>query len=102
MEDLQSPAVKSSRKAPAKDSGRQAILTRYHGPTNHRGTRISATAQAGRISVSYDYALNSGDNHAAAAKHLAEQFGWNDFDGEWIGGQLPNQDYAWTWRALSA
>jgi len=62
---------------------RQAITTKYHGPTNTRGSRISATAQAGRITIAYDHALDDTQNHAAAACALAKKFGWN---GEWKGG----------------
>lgn len=70
----------------------QAILTKYHGPTNVKGSRISATCDAGRIVVSYDHALNGDGNHAAAAKALAIKLGWN---GDYIGGTLPNGDHAW-------
>lgn len=62
---------------------RQAIVTRYHGPTNTRGSRISATAEAGRIYVAYDYALDATENHAAAARAFAAKWGWS---GEWKGG----------------
>jgi len=39
------------------------IITKYHGPTNHRGSRISATVQDGsdfkrRVYVAYDYELS--------------------------------------------
>ena len=54
----------------------QAIETRYLGPTNHRGARIKATAQAGSLTVPYDYALNTDENHTAAAKAFAEKLGW--------------------------
>lgn len=54
----------------------QAIVTRYHGPTNYRGSRISARADAGRIFRSYDHALNADENHAQAALDLMEQKGW--------------------------
>ena len=95
MEDLQSPAVKTEVAAPTAkfyDSRRQAILTRYHGATNCRGSRISATCAAARIFVSYDHALNPGGNHEAAARKLAEKLEW-----PWIyaGGTLPSQDMAW-------
>lgn len=62
---------------------RQAITTKYHGPTNTRGSRISASAEAGRIFVPYDHALSLSDNHAAAAAAFAAKWGW---DGSWHGG----------------
>ncbi len=62
---------------------RQAIETRYAGPTNHRGARVIVRAQAGRLTVSWDHALNVDENHAQAAKAFAERWGWA---GRWIGG----------------
>jgi hypothetical protein len=64
----------------------QAIVTKYVGPSNVRGSRIIAKAAAGRVIVDYDDALNSNENHIAAAKKLAEKFGWV---GEWHGGGMP-------------
>jgi len=59
-------------------SARQAIATKYLGPTNHRGSRIVATCEAGRLVVPLDYALNTVQNHAAAAIALARKLGWLD------------------------
>lgn len=55
---------------------RQAIETKFLGPTNVRGSRIKATAQAGSVTVPYDHALNSEANHTAAAVALCAKFGW--------------------------
>ena len=52
----------------------QAIVTRYHGPTNFKGSRYSAKCSRGRIMVSADYALNSEGNHKAAAAALVARF----------------------------
>jgi len=56
----------------------RALLTKYHGPTNSRGSRITATAGAGgaRVTVSYDCAKNSDGNHDAAALALCAKMGW--------------------------
>ena len=62
---------------------RQAIETRYAGPTNHRGARIVVRAQAGRLTVSWDHALNSDENHTRAAEAFARKWGWS---GKWVGG----------------
>ena len=62
---------------------RQAVSTRYRGPTNTRGSRIIAQAEAGRMSFPYDHALDLYANHAAAAAAFAERWGW---DGEYVGG----------------
>lgn len=69
---------------------RQAIVTKYHGPTNTRGSRITARAEAGAVTVDYDHALNAGENHLAAALRLAEKLDWK---GEWFGGGLPSGGY---------
>lgn len=65
----------------------QAIVTKYFGPTNTRGSRIKASASAGSKTVSYDHALNIADNHAAAAKAFAEKMEW---EGKWFGGGMPD------------
>ena len=58
----------------------RAIITRYLGPTNHRPSRIKASAgKAGSITVSWDYDLpdNISANHRAAALALMEKLGWD-------------------------
>jgi hypothetical protein len=75
----------------------QAIVTRYHGPTNHKGARVSARAEAGRVVLPWDYALNTDDNHKAAAQALADRMGWTVDAGypALVGGALPaNAGYA--------
>jgi hypothetical protein len=62
---------------------RQAIVTKFHGPTNTKGSRVSARCEAKRILVSWDHRLHSDGNHVAAAKALASQLGW---EGPWYGG----------------
>lgn len=67
----------------------QSIVTRYHGATNTKGSRIKATAAAGSVVLSWDDSLNPDDNHARAAQHLADKFGWR---GSWFGGGMPSSD----------
>ncbi len=55
----------------------QAITTKYHGPTNSRGSRVIAKCAAGSVTVSYDDALNLDENHIAAAQALLEKLGWS-------------------------
>lgn len=62
---------------------RQAIVTKYIGPTNYRGARIKAMAYAGSITVPYAYELGVQDAHEAAARALADKFGWV---GDMVGG----------------
>lgn len=69
----------------------QAIQTKFLGPTNHRGARVKATADAGSITIEWDHRLGIAENHRAAAVALADRFNWG---GEWIGGGLPGSGYA--------
>jgi len=63
---------------------RQAITTKYIGPTNYRPARVKATAASGlSVTVSWDHALNVDDNHTAAARALAVKLKWG---GLWVGG----------------
>lgn len=55
---------------------RQAIITKYIGPTNYRGSRVKASASAGSVTLEWDNALNSDGNHAAAAQALCDKYGW--------------------------
>ena len=72
----------------------QAIITKYHGPTNTRGSRISATAANGaRCSIGHDSALNEDANHAAAAIKLCKRIGWK---GALMCGSLPT-GYVFVW-----
>ena len=73
----------------------QAILTKYHGPTNTRGSRISAAASAGKIFVEYDHALDLEGNHRAAAGALAVKLKWSD-GFEIVTGCLPGGEYCHT------
>jgi hypothetical protein len=57
-----------------------AIITKYHGPTNFRGSRISATVRDGsnwkrRVSVPYPYEVSpTGDaTHRVAAVAMCEK-----------------------------
>lgn len=61
----------------------QAIETKYYGPTNHRGSRVRAKAQVGTLWHDWDYSLSADENHTAAARALADAWGWA---GEWNGG----------------
>ena len=56
---------------------KQAIKTKYLSPTNHKGTRVKAQADAGSVIVEWDHALESSENHAAAAQMLCQKYGWN-------------------------
>jgi hypothetical protein len=79
---------------------RQSILTKYIGPTNSRGSRVKAVQsgwhsdkRTNSITLHWDDALNSDQNHAKAAKALADRLGWN---GRYTCGSLGAQsDFAY-------
>lgn len=54
----------------------QAIITKYIGPTNSRGSRIKAECSAGSITISYDYGLEDIDLHLKAANALIAKMDW--------------------------
>jgi hypothetical protein len=73
----------------------QAIETKFIGPTNFRGARVKATAEAGSVTVYWDYELGVEGNHAAAAEALRAKLGWNsEFYGKLVAGALPGRGYA--------
>nr|GAT42304.1 predicted protein [Mycena chlorophos] len=62
----------------------QSITTKYHGPGNVRGARITAKASAGhKLTVRYDHSKGTDENHRDAAMALAEKLGWS---GDWVMG----------------
>jgi len=67
----------------------QSITTKYLSPTDHRGSRIKATATGMRNGCTFthdwDYALGTTDNHIAAAKGLVGKLEWLWLKGQWIG-----------------
>lgn len=75
-----------------------SIITKFLGPTNTRGSRVSATLsdhgsemarasdKPSRIVVDWDHRHNPEENHRLAAFALAKRLGW---DGEWVGGDAP-------------
>ena len=75
---------------------RQAIVTKFHGPTDCQGARVRATTGAGSITVSWDYALGIEANHRAAALALASRYGWPL---DMVGGGLPRSGYVFVCTA---
>ncbi len=75
----------------------QAIMTKYYGPTNTRGSRIKAWCSGGSVSVTYDHALSSEANHDAAALKLVEKMGWagDRFNKLARGGMETGNVYVW-------
>jgi hypothetical protein len=69
----------------------QAIITKFLGPTDSRGSRVKAKCQAGSLTMSWDHALDVNENHRAAAIALIRKLGWNqDCYSTWHEGALPD------------
>lgn len=62
---------------------RQAISTRYYGPTNTKGARIKASCDAGTLWCDWLHEMSPFNNHAAAAEDLVQKLGWR---GNWVAG----------------
>lgn len=72
---------------------RQLIRTKYHGPTNTRESRVSARAEAGRVTLPWDDAGDVGENHTAAAYALACKYSWL---GHYVAG-ADKDGYTFVW-----
>lgn len=69
----------------------QAIVVKFIGPTNTRGSRYKATCQAGSVTVRADDRLSIEGNAEAACLALVFKFGWTRR--RWVGGGLPDGRY---------
>ena len=81
----------------------EAIRTRYYSPTDTMGSRFIATDGENRVTVPYDDALNTIENHAAAAKQFLRKY--NCFESRLVENAfyLPflrgfEFDCFWTWE----
>ncbi len=72
----------------------QAIVTKFHGATNVRGSRMSATYDGGRVFMGYDSGLSPYGNHKAVAQKLCDKLGW---EGRYEGGGMSDGRYAWVY-----
>lgn len=64
----------------------KAIITKYKGPTNTRGSRIYASdGDRNRVSIPYPYELSGEAVHREAAEALCRKMGWST---DLIGGGL--------------
>lgn len=70
---------------------RQAIVTKYIGPTNTRPGRVKATCDAATKTFDWNHAWNVERNHTEAARKLADSLSWY---GTWSGGAMPGAGYA--------
>lgn len=66
---------------------KQTITTKYHGPSNIRGARISATSTSGiRVYVERNHANRIEDDHKLAAMALIGRLDWHRLGGAWVPG----------------
>jgi len=72
---------------------RQAIVTKFLGPTNTKGSRVRAVCDAASVTVGWDHRLNQAENHYAAMVKLCNKLGWpRDRQGA---GMPRNGGYCW-------
>lgn len=70
----------------------KAIIVKYLGPTDTKGSRWKASCDGGSCTVPYDHALNCDENATAAAVALCQRMKWHG--STIIGpGRGPNGDY---------
>ena len=69
---------------------KQAIIIKYLGATNSKGTRIKASAKASSVTLSFDYSAGQEQRIRKAVDALLNKLEWS---GEYIIGHLPNGDY---------
>jgi len=72
----------------------RAIITKYLGSTESRGSRIKATIvdYPQSLTIPWNYGEDAWANHLLAAKALAQETGWG---GAWLGGTLGDGRWAW-------
>ena len=58
----------------------RAITIKYLGPTNHRGTRVSASAggTAGNVTLPFRYDLSMAENVVTVVDELLRRYEWDD------------------------
>lgn len=75
---------------------RQAIMTKFLGPTNYRGSRVKAWCDAGQITLNWDHEIGVDENHYKAAMTLVYKLKWTEYN-DWHLGALPrNYGYVLT------
>lgn len=70
-----------------------AIRSKYHGPTNYRGSIVRASANGRSAQVPWAAEWDSEDNHRRAVVILCAKLGW-DAD-RFFGGNLESGEWVW-------
>ena len=69
----------------------EAIVTKYHGATDKKGSRVTATACGGlKVSIPYPHELSGEAVHMAAAAALMAKAG---LKGKLVAGLMPTGGY---------
>ena len=68
---------------------RVSVVSKFLAPTNHRGARVKVKRSDHRsgdvcLTVSWDYALGTSENHAEAIRQYIELMDWDQ--GDWVVG----------------
>lgn len=53
-----------------------AIITKYHGPGNVYGSRVSAQSNGKKIVLDWDHSIDAKENHIRAARELCRRNMW--------------------------
>jgi hypothetical protein len=69
-----------------------AIRTKYIGPTNFRGSRVKVFTETQSLTLRWNDALSSEENHTGAARILAERLDWRRF-GTFYRGSFKDDGY---------
>lgn len=74
----------------------QTIVTKYYPCTNHRGARITAVCNAGRVSLAWEYGTDAASNHRLACEALRAKLGWTQSNNypPMLGGETAT-GYVW-------
>ncbi len=64
----------TTNKSEVKPIAYQAIVTKYIGATNTRGSRIKAICARGSITISYPHGADATESHVIAAQELCNKF----------------------------
>ena len=80
----------------------QAIITKWIGPTNTRGSKIKARCAGGSVTLHYDDALNLDENHRVAAQRLREKMQWDKlpYVSGMIGGTIFDGRMVWVFTGV--
>lgn len=66
------------------------VRTTFQGPTDTKGSRICAAGGGKRLSMPWDHALSSSENHAEAARTLASRvFDADPGEPQFVNDEIP-------------